>query len=149
MEWTATWYTPARISNGGISIGWTKRPRWKRLRGRRGRQGPRIRRRSSTRAAHPFRSSLAIWGNDSQRRDTEARGRVQLLHVFVDRLGLHRGGVDAAVGVGGDTFRRQEFRIGHRRRRDVVVNLSRLRAAYADAAFAAGIVRVLARRVFG
>src|ERR1700680_3847566 len=71
-----------------------------------------------------------------------------VLHIFVDRFGLHRRGVDRAVGIGGDTFRRREFRVGHWRRRDVVVDLSRLRAADADAALAAGIVRVFARRIF-
>src|SRR5260370_685195 len=71
------------------------------------------------------------------------------LHIFIDRFGLHRRGEDGAVRVGGDTFRRREFRVGHRGRRDVVVNLSRLHAADTHPALAAWIVSILARRVFG
>src|SRR6476660_2604622 len=63
--------------------------------------------------------------------------RQSLLHILVDRLGLDRGEVDVAVGIGGDTFRWWKFRIRHWRRRDVVVHLSRLRAADAHAALAA------------
>jgi hypothetical protein len=78
-----------------------------------------------------------------------ARRTRSVLHIFVDGFGLHRRGVDRAVGIDGDTFRRREFRVGHRWRRDVVVDLSRLHAANAHAALAAGIVSVLARRIFG
>lgn len=48
-----------------------------------------------------------------------------------------------------DTLRRREFGVRHWWRRDVAVDLSRLHATDAHAAFAAGIVRVLARCIFG
>ncbi len=72
-----------------------------------------------------------------------------LPHIFVDRHLRHRGGVDVAVRMGGDTFRRRVLRVFHRRRRNVAIDLAGLYAAETDAALAAGIVGVLARRILG
>src|SRR5216684_1628053 len=61
-------------------------------------------------------------------------------HIFLDVALLLRGGVDRAVGIDGDAFRRLQFRIGHERRRDVGRNLPVFHAANANARLAVAIV---------
>src|SRR5258708_26943531 len=72
-----------------------------------------------------------------------------LPHIFVDGHLRYRGGVDVAVRISGDAFRRRVFRVFHRRRGNIAIDLAGLHAAETDAALAAGIVGVLAGRILG
>ena len=62
---------------------------------------------------------------------------------------MHCGGIDRAAAVYGDTFRRRKFRIRDWRRWDIELNLAVFDAAATNSSLAAGIVRILARRIFG
>src|SRR5580700_908963 len=82
--------------------------------------------------------------------DDSNRGNVALVFdVLVDLHGRDGRGIDVAVAVGRDAFGRGKLRVANRRRRDVELHLAVLEGADADAALAARIVGVLARRVFG
>src|SRR5205809_6304733 len=71
------------------------------------------------------------------------------LNVFVHLFRLHCGGIDRAAAVYGDTFRRRKFRIRDRRRWDIELNPAVFDAAATTSSLAPGIVRILARRIFG
>src|ERR1700674_5582845 len=69
-----------------------------------------------------------------------------ILDVLLDVALLLRGGIDRAMGIDSNAFRRLQFRVGHGRRRDVGRDLPVFHAANADAHLAVAIV-VLALRV--
>ena len=71
------------------------------------------------------------------------------LHVFVYFFRLNRGRVNIAVAVNGDAFRRRKFRITDRWRRDVEPDFAVLDAAAADSSFAARVIGILTRSIFG
>src|SRR5690242_18801148 len=71
-----------------------------------------------------------------------------ILDVFVNCLCADGCGIDVAVGIRGDTFRRRQLRIADRRRWNIIIDLAGFHAAHPDAALTARIVGVLAGRIF-
>src|ERR1700674_5586127 len=78
--------------------------------------------------------------HSSAERSSTLKAAELILDVLLDVALLLRGGIDRAMGIDGNAFRRLQFRVGHRRRRDVGRDLPVFHAANADAHLAVAIV---------